>query len=384
MKKLLKEQPIFLPQNPYWEVFKRFGRDELIALIINIGGTALMAFLLTKMQLEDAVKISILAVTGPVIEKIGFFPAHFWEAFRTWKSLKGKKNRKRLRHYIKIALKGGSKSLLEDILIHDPIYILLMVVGLSIIPNAPEWILAFLSFVIAVALVSVVEVMYNEIMYILFIKRKKKKGFGLERYYESRFVIEKTMSSEKILQMCSDEFNVGKIYDINYEDTYFEPKLQTYSGREATIKIRNRDSLIEESNKVNTLQIIYTRPNEIKRDLSQHRYFISRKDKLYKKCTDADVNSLDDIKDEKIKKCFMKHIDSSESINLKFNRKLVRDKKGLLFSVDELENDKKHIILEIKVYKNKLLLKEAMKYVMINFPVIQTTHNKFSIFIKNT
>ena len=35
--------PIELPENPYWEVFKRFGKDEFIALIINALGTAGMS-----------------------------------------------------------------------------------------------------------------------------------------------------------------------------------------------------------------------------------------------------------------------------------------------------------------------------------------------------
>src|SRR5437868_2011220 len=106
------EKPILLPGNPIWNVFKRFGRDEFIALTINTIGTVIMSFFTQS--------ILLLSVTGPVIEKIGFFPAYLWEAITTYRTTP-KKQRKNLTHYLKQAVKRGSVSLAEDICVHDPV-----------------------------------------------------------------------------------------------------------------------------------------------------------------------------------------------------------------------------------------------------------------------
>jgi len=68
MKQGIDDAPIMLPGSPFWSVFRRFGRDELIAMIINVIGTAIVNFFI-------AIPL-ILSIAGPILEKIGFFPAH--------------------------------------------------------------------------------------------------------------------------------------------------------------------------------------------------------------------------------------------------------------------------------------------------------------------
>ena len=68
----LSEKPIFIPRHPFWTIFRRFGRDELLALVINVFAT-----ILAKIFFASAI---ILSIAGPIIEKIGFFPAPFYEA----------------------------------------------------------------------------------------------------------------------------------------------------------------------------------------------------------------------------------------------------------------------------------------------------------------
>src|SRR3989338_10901706 len=112
LEKRLAQEPIHVPGNPYVEVFQRFGRDEAIAGILNIAGTAGIS-LLTQSPV-------ILSLAGPLIEKLGFFPAHFKEAWDVYRTTP-EENREPLANYIKRALNGGSTSLLEDVLIHDPL-----------------------------------------------------------------------------------------------------------------------------------------------------------------------------------------------------------------------------------------------------------------------
>ena len=141
ISKKLAEEPIKIPQNPFWEVFRRFGRDEAIAMIINVIGTLIISFF-------TAIPI-LLSVAGPVIEKIGFFPANFIEARKIYKTTP-KNQRKHLFHYIKKAMKRSFTSLTEDILVHDPLYIFFMFFGIIIYPVIPVWILAVISFILAV------------------------------------------------------------------------------------------------------------------------------------------------------------------------------------------------------------------------------------------
>ena len=72
------EKPIKIPGHPFWNVFKRFGRDEFIALITNLVGTFIVYTFWSNPLL--------LALAGPILEKIGFFPAHFYEGWVVYKT----------------------------------------------------------------------------------------------------------------------------------------------------------------------------------------------------------------------------------------------------------------------------------------------------------
>lgn len=193
----LHEAPIQLPQNPYWQVFKRFGRDEIIALLVNVIGTVLVSTF-TNSAL-------ILSLTGPIIEKIGFFPMHIWEA---WKVYKTTPQRRNFLHYISKAFKNGMTSLTEDILVHDPIYILLMMLGISIYPGIPIWLLSATSFVAAVVAVTGLEVTWKELQYWKYKKKMQAAGFEVEVYYEARFYVKNTEDPSNLLNKFAKEFNL--------------------------------------------------------------------------------------------------------------------------------------------------------------------------------
>jgi hypothetical protein len=75
----IKSLHIILPQSPFWKVFKRFGRDELIFLIFNVTGTILIANIVkNNPHFSFGFKTFLIAIGGPIIEKIGFYPYHLY------------------------------------------------------------------------------------------------------------------------------------------------------------------------------------------------------------------------------------------------------------------------------------------------------------------
>lgn len=366
IKRLLKEQPIRIPGNPFWDVFKRFSRDEMIAMVLNIIGTIVVTWILGGLSLGLKLNNLLLAIAGPVIEKFGFFIGHFKDALELYRTTSPAKRKKRS-EYFKRAVKGGSVSLLEDILCHDPIYIVLMYFGIKFYPTTPPWLIATTSFVIALFVVAIGEVMVNEIRYLNRQRRLKKIGFEKEKYYESRFFISSEASPDEVLKSISNRFDLKLKEKGEYKDRYYETKLPGYSGREVKFRLRDRSV---DNKKVNTAQIIYKRVAEIsKSEVSQFRFFPQEKHKYYL-IRHQNNNIIESLK---------KNIsvqDSSEKC-VKFKRTIARKyPDGLFVSIDDVQTDRPFFLVELKVYKNLNLLKEAMRFVMTEFPVTQTTYSK--------
>ena len=285
LEKKLAEEPIKIPNNPFWDVFKRFSRDELIAMAINVTGTAVAEGLVDSQFLQTMTgplsrrtKDIVLMTTGPVVEKAGFFPAHFKEAYDLYKEAP-KEERDQLSTYFKGAVKNGTKSLIEDILIHDPLYVGLMFAGLKYLPETPAWALAAGSFAVAVVMVAGLEVGVTELFYKKYKNALKKSGFGKEDYYESRFLIRADKNPESVLERLSYEFGLEGHRDLEYYDRYFKNSLPSYSNRTPKLRLRNRRR--NETEWFKTAQITYTRANELKEGTEQFRYFPQKKEKIY-------------------------------------------------------------------------------------------------------
>ncbi len=351
--------PIQLPTNPFWDVFTRFGRDEMIAMGINVAGTAGIEALLNTFPMASG--DALLALAGPIVEKVGFFPAHLKEA---WDEYKGtpKAHRQSFSHYTTKAFREGGKSLLEDVVVHDPLYIGLMYAGLKLYPETPAWMLATTSFVAAVVAVAGLEVGWTELAYRQHKQKLQKMGFEQENYYETRFLIDKGQDQERLLQDVSRKFRLPLEQRGDYHDTYYPSRLKTYSGRTPKLRLRTR-ALNEEQ--METLQVVYTRAAEIpSRQPEQFRYFPARKEKLYLRTRKEQVL-------EKLR-------NGDESHEIRFTRRLVRDPATLLVAADEVQNgaERPFYVVEVKVRENVAMLKEAMRYVMQEFPVLQTTRGK--------
>jgi len=258
-----------------------------------------------------------------------------------------------------------------------------MYLGLTIYSGTPVWILAVLSFVIAVVIVSALEVGFNELMFKYLKIKLKRAGFEIEKYYEARFYVEAKTPPDEMIKDMMKYFNLKSTSYHEYIDRYFYTNLPSYSGRIPKLRMRKRDK--KEGGFMQTAQIVYTRAAEIsKRGLSQYRFFPLYKEKIYAFFDQEMPETIDEIQNENIRKVFTKYSNSVESEKICFQRALAYDPETLLISVDYIHEgtEKDFYLVELKAYKDKILLKNAMKYVMNKFSVVQTTHGKYDL-IKN-
>ena len=343
-RKILEEQPIQLPRNPIWEIVRVFGKDEMIALVVGTTGTAVVGFL--------TFNPFVLAVTGPVVEKVGFFIAHIKE---------------------RSGLKLGFKSMMKDLLAHDPLYAILMVIGLKMYAM-PAWILSISCFVVALGFVALGEVVITEIRYRIKISGYKNIGFRSESYLESRFYIRKA-DMEEILSGFAEKFDLQTRQKASYHDLYFETNLESFNGREPVVRLRQRTL---ESNQ--TLQIVYTKASEMSHDHpGQFNYFPSRKDKVWVPLDQSMPQKMENIADKKVRDLACS-ITAGPIREINFTREVVRNPNTIFVSVDRIDQGEESLmVIEIKSHLDavsKKMFIEAMRHVMFKYEVIQTTYGK--------
>jgi hypothetical protein len=354
--------------SPIWIVLKRFGRDEFISLIFSIVSTVIISIFTPS--------ILILSIGAPIIEKIGFFPGNFYDAYKNYKH---KTNKKSLSYHLNSGFKNSIKTLLEDLFLHDPIYIFLMYSLLSIY-SKPIWLITFFSFIVAVVIVSLIEASFVELNYFLFKYKLKKLHLKEKSYYEARFLILKDKALFPLFKKIINKLNLKHKQIINIKDIYFENKLKRYSDRNVVLRF---SSYCEQNkNTDNSIQIIYSRSKEFydsSMKFDQYRYFLISKTKLK---YDIDNLSLNNLKSKnynlyKFFKINTYNKKSHGSHSVTFNRTLFHNDE-LSLSIDEC-NNKNFLTFEIKVFKDKKLLIEVMQYVMRYLPVFQTTESKLDM-----
>ena len=375
LEKQLSAQSIELPKNPFWSIFQRFGRDELIAMGVNLAGTASMDYMLN----ESNTKNLVLALSGPIIEKIGFFPAHFYEAYDDYK--KAPKDRRAPRFfYTKKAFRNGTTSLVEDVIFHDPLYVGLMYAGLQSFPGAPSWIVAGTSFTAAVFAVAGAEVAYNEWQYKRLKKKLAKAGFEREEYYESRFYIQAEKDPSETLQQIASKFGLATRQVATYDDCYYHTQIPEYSGRKPKVRLRKR--VMGDGKTVQSAQIVFTRTGELEHTTT-HRFYPQKKEKMYFILNQEMPKSIDEITNTAIRNILKKATVSDEEQHVSFQRTIAHNP-VLLATTDYITGEQPFYVLELKVRKDTVLLKEAMRYVMSELPVIQTTYGKQDLVNLNT
>jgi hypothetical protein len=360
---LWAQEPISVPRHPFWTVLSRFGGDEIIAAIINILATAVVALF--------SANALTLALAGPIVEKIGFFPAHFWEAWKIYRTTPPA-NRKKLRSYIRHALAGGSVSLVEDILVHDPCYTILMLLGLRTYPQAPVWILAAISFAIAVIIVSFLETSITELRFSALKRCLLRNGFGSEAYFEARFLISREgRDPEREIADLAIRFGLSVPRRLEYHDLYLGHRLPMYSGRKP--KMRLRDRTTGDGGKMRSLQVVYTKASEVvPQRFDQCRFFPVRKNKMYFPLSDGE--GVPELKPVFLRRKIGRAV-AKPVKELRFTR-LVANNKQLLLSVDIVGDDRPFYVLELKTHKDIKTMLAAMRTIMCTMPVVQTTQGK--------
>ncbi len=350
----------------------------MIALLINALGTTLVSFFTASAL--------FLAIIGPAIEKVGFFPAHIWEAIALYR-IESKKERKKLTPYLWRALCNGSVSLIEDVLIHDPLYILLFL-GLSRWPGIPVWLISSSSFIAAVIAVAWLEVGWNECRYAQLKKRIRRSGFEEEHYLETRFLLDSRAHFDGLIAKLTPHFNFQADTPREYRDLYFETALPHLSSRKPLVRVRCRtlspaDSwwtpnypwLLNQTT-AESIQVVYGRPQEENSNAhDQFRFYLLKKDKFYlMEKNPPDANPVQSIAPYKN---LLRAKNPAQKIS--FRRMLLHDPahQELAIAMDSpLLGNLPHCIIEVKAWRSTPALLHLMRLIMRELPAIQTTMSK--------
>lgn len=376
--------PIQVPANPFWTVLRTFGRDEFIAGVISIIITAGIEGFFWLRGVPPGVGTALmLAFAGPVFEKIGFFVGHIRDAAKVYNETPIE-IRKPRGFYIKKAFQGGTKSLIEDVLVHDPIYAGLMLGGMKFHPETPVFLLVPIAFGLAVVVVAFLEVAFHEFRYWRFQRQLFAQGFAKESYLESRLYLDASVDSDVVLQLLQTRmFPNSQIRTLTYNDIYcVTDEMPEFNARIGKIRVRNRSDVDPERKYttrdwVNTIQLVYTRAIEASEEVSQFRYFPMRKDKFYRFLEKGNEEGHQEV--GRVREAFFsKNPADSLTRNvqrLSFIRQVIH-KPELLVSVDTMGGDAP-VLVEIKAYPQHVqYLKEALRLILHHFPATQVTHGK--------
>lgn len=380
----IAHKSIELPANPFWEVTRTFGRDEIYAGILSLVVTAILEWFFFVSGTVIAGNVALLLVlAGPIAEKFGFFIGHAWDARKEWNQTP-QNERRNFAYYAKKAFHGGFKSLIQDILVHDPIYVILMFGGIWLHPQTPVWLLVPVAFGVAVIAVAFLEVGFSELRYYLFKRRLFKLGFDIETYNEARFYVELSdINPKDVIEDLRDQFikNNDEIYSLAYEDRYYDHNLPEFNGRGAIVRVRERER--GDKSKLKTVQVVYTKANEHSEDdHSQFRFFPQRKNKIYYMLNKDEEHPLVAAHKKNIEKALTSLDKPLRTIQ--FHRFIAVSSEELFVSVDVIDSyETPYAVIEIKAYVGREdLMIQAMRYIMTKYPVVQITHNKLDLSLK--
>lgn len=381
LEKKLAERPIKVPGNPFWEFTKEFSKTELRALATGLLCTSLTEIDAIGSPIAGFFNVSreaVNALAAPVGEKPMFFYDSTKEAIDVFRETP-KDKRKSLGYYLWNAIKGGAPDLGWDLAVHDPLQSKMVYEGQRYLPEVPVALIMALSFGIAVAAVGALKVGVDEIKYSNFKRNLKKIGFGVEQYYESRFLLVGNNNPEEVLEDLAKKFNLNHRQTGEYHDRYANSCLPEYSGRSPKLRLRDR-KIEDEERRVRSAQIVYTKATAMaEKNPSQFNFFPQRKDKIYLTLPEEGEMParMEDIADLSARKVLVGAKQDDNYQEVRFTRNIARDDQRLLVAVDKVQTlGEIFHVLELKVRTDTLALKEAMRYAMLNFPLAQTTYGK--------
>lgn len=386
-RSLLNEE-VEIPPNLALEVLKRFGGDELSALALSAVGTAAVGAVPLGFLPAQLSKL-VLTCAGPATEKAGLNARYQLRELRRW-GRTPKDARRAYWHYFVRALKDGEfrQTLWDDLTMHDPLYGLFMYCGLNVVPRvAPGlwedlgWFGPVLtgaaSFAAALALVVCKETLKPEFQYWRFRRGLLKQGFEDESYVEARFYIGADQNPMDVLEIMASEFGLADPEHWDYRDCYFDHSVPGWNGRRPSLRLRHRVEVDDPSNFWKTAQIVMRKGCDMsKRERRSHRVYVDRKDKIYLclRIPEGMPESPDGIQGSG-GEAFAKLYAGGDGRCIQFRRTHIHNDE-LLVSVDNVHEDRPLFLVEIKVRSDVELLKHAVRYCMVSFPVIPTLHGK--------
>jgi len=344
-----------------------------------VAGTWGIDNILQDTVMDAGLKKVIISVTGPGVEKLGFFPQHFYNAWRTYRNTP-QEQRKKFSYYFGQGCKNGLSSLVKDLIIHDPLYIGGMMVGQTYFQDIPPYAIAAASFVGAVAIVAGVSVGVEELKYHNLKRKLTDSGFLVEpSYFEGRFLIEKKYDPISVMHEIADKFGLKNMRTFHYHDKYFAHTMKGYNNRAPKLRLRERET---EGGFMRTAQVIQTRTRMIKpRRESSYNYYPCTKEKIYFHLEQGIMPwTLEYIESEKARDALLKLEDKNiPPLEIEFERTLANDPDIGFISADNVSQSegRPFHVMEIKS-RSRSILKEAMETLM-RYSVDQTTASKLEL-----
>lgn len=338
---------ISLPEHPFIQSVKTFWYDESIAGVFNVWWTLIFDKIL---QVTDK---TILSIAGPIIEKIWFFWRSTHEVYKIYQQTPPQE-RLKIIHYGQMIIRSWWESLMKDILLHDPIYGVLMYYWLKNHEQTPSWIISLVSFVLAAFVISLWEYWYSEVRYLHLKHLIKNLWFNLESYEECKMLINSNINECEIFETLQEPFGLWETSKRIYKDTYLSNTKETYSSQKISARIRSRSIDGNTNIKIDSTQIVFTKAQQHKtKDIEQYNYFPIKKHKFYRKW-----HHIDDIE----------HLiwDTKNISHKELSRTLSNNPNGLLVAVDVESNWKKAIELKTFCHQRFILI-EAIRALMNNF-----------------
>lgn len=386
LERLIGDNPIQVPENPFREIAVTFGAAELASLIVGAAGTAGLDHVLENNILPFAtspeVQNLMLALVSPVIEKAGLVGFPLVKCVKEYVGGRNYMDRPDLWKYLLGGLRQGLANLGRDLSGHDPLYAAIMWGGLQAMPQTEPWIWSIVSFITALGIVVVSEVGLKEAAYALDQYKLKRAGFKPEKYLETRFYVG-TGEPVSLLEKMSTRFGLkSDIMAGEYHDRYFSTRgLHGYNGRTAALRLRQRASETPTEGLKKSMQIVYTRATEIaRREPEQHRYFPVAKDKFWAPLGQSEMPWTTEKIENPALRRIHRQATTGEYSDVRFSRSAVQNPETILVSVDNVNAHNGNLyVVEIKSWKDaesRRVLVDAMGYLMRDYPVWQTTHSK--------
>ena len=280
---------------------------------------------------------------------------------------------------LKEAAKGAGVDLLENVSVQDTTYMAAMAAFLASGSNETPFMLSLLSYGISIGAVSVADVGFNELRFLHYKKKLKKAAFMEDNYYEATFCIKNEMNPETLLDHMTREFKLCDAKHEQYHDKYIPTRLPTYNGRKP--KLRFREIQKPSGNVAKLVQITYGKAIELlKRSRDQFRYYAQKKTKLAYNFEHEMPWEINAIENEAVKSIITKANQGKDSWEMTFKRNFVFNS-DILCTTDKVfqAQERPFYVIEMKSRKNIHLLEEGMRFVMSNFPVIETTYDKLEL-----